>query len=196
MLTAEQVTEQIILDFKNVDFSDDQFYQLCQDNQFWRIELSAKGKLLIMPPIGGISGKREADLIANLSLWNRRTQLGHVFSSSTIFRLPRGGSRSPDAAWVSNEVWASLTPETQEKFPPICPNFVIELRSRTDSLAQLQEKMQEYLDSGLQLGWLINPQAQQVEIYRPQQAVEIVQLPTQLSGENVLPEFILDLSTF
>jgi len=196
MLTAEQVTEQIILDFKNVDFSDDQFYQLCQDNQFWRIELSAKGKLLIMPPIGGISGKREADLIANLSLWNRRTQLGHVFSSSTIFRLPRGGSRSPDAAWVSNEVWASLTPETQEKFPPICPNFVIELRSRTDSLAQLQEKMQEYLDSGLQLGWLINPQAQQVEIYRPQQAVEIVQLPRQLSGENVLPEFILDLSTF
>ncbi len=196
MLTAEQVTEQIILDFKNVDFSDDQFYQLCQDNQFWRIELTAKGKLLIMPPIGGISGKREADLIANLSLWNRRTQLGHVFSSSTIFRLPGGGRRSPDAAWVSNEVWASLTPEAQEKFPPICPNFVIELRSRTDSLSQLQEKMQEYLDSGLQLGWLINPQAQQVEIYRPQQAVEIVQLPTQLSGENVLPEFILDLSTF
>jgi Uma2 family endonuclease len=196
MLTAEQVTEQIILDFKNVDFSDDQFYQLCQDNQFWRIELTAKGKLLIMPPIGGISGSREADFISLLWLWNRQTQLGKVFSSSTIFRLPMGGSRSPDAAWVSNEVWASLTPEAQEKFPPICPNFVIELRSRTDSLAQLQEKMQEYLDSGLQLGWLINPQAQQVEIYRPQQAVEIVQLPTQLSGENVLPEFILDLSTF
>ncbi|NJL92150.1 MAG: Uma2 family endonuclease [Coleofasciculaceae cyanobacterium SM2_1_6] len=196
MLTAEQVTKQIILDFKNIDFSDDQFYQLCQDNQDWRIELTIKGELVIMSPIGGISGKREADLITDLNLWNRRTQLGHVFSSSTIFHLPRGGKRSPDVAWVAKDIWASLTPEAQEKFPPICPNFVIELRSRTDALPQLQEKMQEYLASGLQLGWLINPQGQQVEIYRPQQGVEIVQLPTQLSGEHVLPEFILDLANF
>lgn len=196
MLTAEQVTKQIILDFKNIDFSDDQFYQLCQDNQDWRLELTVKGELVIMSPIGGISGKREADLITDLNLWNRRTQLGHVFSSSTVFRLPRGGKRSPDVAWVAKEAWASLTPEAQEKFPPICPNFVIELRSRTDALLQLQEKMQEYIDSGLQLGWLINSQDQQVEIYRPQQSVEIVQLPTQLSGENILPEFILDLANF
>lgn len=192
MITSTPVT----LNLKNIDFSDDQFYQLCQDNQDWQLERTAKGDLLIMPPIGGISGNREANFISLLWLWNQRTQLGKVFSSSTIFRLPKGGNRSPDAAWVANEVWASLTLEAQEKFPPICPNFVIELRSRTDSLSQLQEKMQEYLDSGLQLGWLINPQAQQVEIYRPDQSVEIIQLPAKLSGENVLPEFILDLPIF
>ena len=192
MITSTPVT----LNLKNIDFSDDQFYQLCQNNQDWQLERTAKGDLLIMPPIGGISGNREANFISLLWLWNQRTQLGKVFSSSTIFRLPKGGNRSPDAAWVANEVWASLTLEAQEKFPPICPNFVIELRSRTDSLSQLQEKMQEYLDSGLQLGWLINPQAQQVEIYRPDQSVEIIQLPAKLSGENVLPEFILDLPIF
>ncbi len=192
MTTSTLVT----LNLKNVDFSDDQFYQLCQDNQDWQLERSVKGELIIMPPIGGISGNREAGLIADLSLWNWRTKLGHVFSSSTMFRLPKGGNRSPDAAWVANEVWASLTPEAQEKFPPICPNFVIELRSRTDSLSQLQEKMQEYLDSGLQLGWLINPQAQQVEIYRSAQSVEIIQLPAKLSGESVLPEFVLDFPIF
>ena len=192
MITSTPVT----LNLKNIDFSDDQFYQLCQDNQDWQLERTAKGDLLIVPPIGGISGNREANFISLLWLWNQRTQLGKVFSSSTIFRLPKGGNRSPDAAWVANEVWASLTLEAQEKFPPICPNFVIELRSRTDSLSQLQEKMQEYLDSGLQLGWLINPQAQQVEIYRPDQSVEIIQLPAKLSGENVLPEFILDLPIF
>jgi Uma2 family endonuclease len=149
-----------------------------------------------MSPVGGISGNREADLITDLNLWNRQTHLGRVFSSSTIFRLPEGGDRSPDAAWVANERWESLTPEAQEKFPPICPDFVIELRSRTDSLSQLQEKMQEYLNSGLRLGWLINPQAQQVEIYRPNQTVEIVELPVSLSGEDILPGFVLNLPIF
>jgi Uma2 family endonuclease len=149
-----------------------------------------------MSPVGGVSGNREADLITDLNLWNRQTQLGRVFSSSTIFRLPEGGDRSPDAAWVAIERWESLTPEEQEKFPPICPDFVIELRSRTDSLSQLQEKMQEYLNSGLRLGWLINPQAQQVEIYRPNQTVEIVQLPVSLSGEDTLPGFVLNLPVF
>ncbi|MDF5728176.1 MAG: Uma2 family endonuclease [Rhizonema sp. PD38] len=186
----------VILNLKNVDLSDEQFYQLCQDNQNWQLERTTKGELIIMPPVGGVSGNREADLNGSLWLWNRQTQLGRVFSSSTIFRLPNGGNRSPDVAWVTNERWQSLTPEEQEKFPPLCPDFVIELRSRTDSLTQLQEKMQEYLNSGLQLGWLINPQAQQVEIYRPNQTFEIVQLPANLLGENVLPGFVLDLPTF
>jgi len=186
----------VILNLKNVGLSDEQFYQLCQANQTWQLEQTAKEELVIMPPVGGVSGNREADLITDLNLWNRQTQRGRVFSSSTIFRLPNGGSRSPDAAWVTNERWESLTPEEQEKFPPICPDFVIELRSRTDSLSELQEKMQEYLNSGLRLGWLINPQAQQVEIYRANQTVEIVQLPTSLSGEDVLPGFRLDLSVF
>ncbi len=165
-------------------------------NQNWQLERTVKGELVIMSPVGGVSGNREADLITDLNLWNRQTQLGRVFSSSTIFRLPEGGDRSPDAAWVANERWESLTPEEQEKFPPICPDFVIELRSRTDSLSQLQEKMQEYLNSGLRLGWLINPQAQQVEIYRPNQTVEIVQLPVSLSGEDTLPGFVLNLPVF
>jgi Uma2 family endonuclease len=149
-----------------------------------------------MPPVGGVNGNRESDLNADLVIWNRQTQLGKVFSSSTIFRLPNGGDRSPDVAWVAKERWELLTAEEQEKFPPICPDFVMELRSRTDSLTQLQAKMQEYLNSGLRLGWLINPQEQQVEIYRPNQALEIVKLPTTLSGENVLPEFILNLPIF
>ena len=192
MITSETIT----LNFKNITLSDDQFYQLCQDNENWQLERTAQGELIIMPPVGGISGKREADLNAELWLWNRQTQLGQVFSSSTIFRLSNGAARSPDVAWVKRDRWESLTIEEQEKFPPLCPDFVIELRSRTDSLSQLQEKMQEYLNSGLQLGWLINPQAQQVEIYRPNQAIEIVQLPTILSGEQVLPGFILDISFF
>ncbi|HBB33220.1 MAG TPA: hypothetical protein DDZ80_23990 [Cyanobacteria bacterium UBA8803] len=140
----------VILNLKNVDLSDEQFYQLCQVNQNWQLERTAKGELVIMPPVGGVSGNREADLNGPLWLWNRQTQLGRVFSSS-VFRLPNGGDRSPDVAWVTNECWESLTLEEQEKFPPLCPDFVIELRSRTDSLTQLQEKMQEYLNSGLRL---------------------------------------------
>ncbi|HBK23291.1 MAG TPA: hypothetical protein DDZ60_12505 [Planktothrix sp. UBA10369] len=189
-------SEPIILSFKNVTLSDEQFYQLCQDNENWQLERTVKGELVIMPPVGGVSGNRESDLNADLVIWNRQTQLGKVFSSSTIFRLPNGGDRSPDVAWVAKERWELLTLEEQEKFPPLCPDFVMELRSRTDSLTQLKAKMHEYLNSGLRLGWLINPQEQQVEIYRPNQDIEIVKLPTTLSGENVLPEFILNLPLF
>lgn len=190
------ISEPIILNLKTVNLSDDQFYQLCQINENWRLEETAQGELIIMPPLGGVSGNREADLIANVVFWNRQTQLGKVFSSSTMFILPQGGKRSPDVAWVENARWEALTQEQQEKFVPLCPDFVIELRSRTDPLTQLQDKMQEYLNSGLKLGWLINPQTQQVEIYRPTQPVETVELPTRLSGENVLPGFTLDLPIF
>jgi Uma2 family endonuclease len=197
MITYESVIyEPVIIDAKKVDLSDEQFYQLCCTNETWRIEQSAKGELIIMPPIGAISGYREADLNGSVWLWNRQTKLGKVFSSSTIFTLPRGGRRSPDVAWIVNDRWAALTLEEQERFAPICPDFVIELRSRTDALSQLQEKMQEYLTSGLRLGWLINPQDQQVEIYRQNQPIEIVSLPTNLSGEDVLPGFILELPIF
>jgi len=192
MITLEPIT----LSFRNVALSDDQFYQLCQDNENWQLERMAQGELIIMPPVGGLSGNRESNLIGELWLWNRQTKLGKVFSSSTIFTLPNGAKRSPDVAWVKSDRWESLTLEEQEKFPSLCPDFVIELRSCTNSLSQLQEKMQEYLNSGLQLGWLINPQSQQVEIHRPNQSIEIVQLPTILSGEQVLPGFILDISLF
>ncbi|MGB7440037.1 MAG: Uma2 family endonuclease [Coleofasciculaceae cyanobacterium] len=192
MITSEPV----VLNIKNIGLSDEQFYQLCQINENWRLEETAQGELLIMPPVGAISGNRESEFNADVVIWNRQTKLGKVFSSSTIFILPNGGKRSPDVAWIANERWEALTLEEQEKFAPICPDFVIELRSRTDSLSQLQEKMQEYLNSGLQLGWLINPQNQQVEIYRQHQPIEIVQLPTTLSGEDILPGLVLELPVF
>lgn len=186
----------VILNLENVGITDDQFYSLCQVNPDWNLEINKQGELMIMPPLGGVSGKREADLISLLWLWNNDNKLGIVFSSSTIFCLPNGGNRSPDVAYIKLENWQKLTLQQQEKFPPICPDFVIELRSKTDSLKPLQEKMLEYLESGLQLGWLINPQAQQVEIYSPNQTAEIVSLPATLLGENILPEFTLNLPIY
>ncbi|TVQ49034.1 MAG: Uma2 family endonuclease [Gloeocapsa sp. DLM2.Bin57] len=186
----------IILNLNSVNLTEEQFYNLCQDNETLKLERNAKGELLIMPPIGGKSGKREAELITDVNIWNRQSQLGEVFSSSTSFRLPKGGERSPDVAWVSRDRWESLSAQDQEKFPPLCPDFIIELRSRTDSLKSLQEKMAEYLDNGLRLGWLIDPQEQQVAIYRQSQPVEILALPTCLSGEDVLPGFKLEIGIF
>jgi Uma2 family endonuclease len=171
----------------------EQFYKLCMANKDVPMERSPTGELIIMPPLGGVSGSREADYITDLNIWNRNSGLGIVFSSSTVFSLPGGGDRSPDAAWIRLDRWESLTPEQQEKFPPICPDFVIELRSRTDRLQPLQQKMQEYLRCGLQLGWLINRQDRQVEIYRSGQETEVVNFHIALSGANVLPGFTLML---
>jgi Uma2 family endonuclease len=197
MLQAIPVlTSQLTLNLDTVNLTDEQFYQLCQDNRELQFERTNKGDLIIMSPIGGDSGIREADLIADVVFWNRQTRLGYTFSSSTIFKLPNGGDRSPDAAWIRRERWEALTPDQRRKFPPIAPDFVIELRSATDDLTTMQTKMQEYLDAGVQLGWLINPQQQQVEIYRQQQQVEVRNLPTELSGEQVLPEFSLSLELY
>lgn len=190
------LTAPLTVDLKHVHLTDEQFYQLCINNPELAIERSATGALIFMPPVGGESGNRELELGIDLGIWNRQTQLGKVFSSSTIFQLPNGGSRSPNAAWVELSRWQCLTPEQRQKFPPIAPDFVLELRSRTDGLAPLQEKMQEYLDSGVRLGWLFNPQDQQVEIYRLGQAKEVRSLPTQLSGEEVLPGFTLTIERF
>jgi Uma2 family endonuclease len=176
-----------------VHLTDEQFYQLCTANRELNLELNAKGELIIVSPVGGESGNQEAGLITDLEIWNRKTKLGKVFSSSTIFRLANGAKRSPDAAWVKLERWEALTPEDRKKFPPIIPDFVIELRSETDRLQPLQDKMQEYLENNLRLGWLINLQDKQVEIYRQNQPVEIIQLPTVLFGEEVLPGFELQL---
>jgi Uma2 family endonuclease len=176
-----------------IQLTHEQFYKLCMANKDVPMERSPTGELIIMPPLGGVSGNREADYITDLNIWNRNSGLGIVFSSSTMFSLPSGGDRSPDAAWIRRDRWESLTPEQQEKFPPICPDFVIELRSRTDRLQPLQQKMQEYLCCGLQLGWLINPQDRQVEIYRSGQETEVLNYPVALSGSNVLPGFTLML---
>jgi Uma2 family endonuclease len=191
------------VDLNQVHLSDEQFYQLCINNPELSIERDAKGALIFMSPVGGESGRREANYIIDLGIWNRQTQLGEVFSSSTVFKLPGGGDRSPDAAWVELSRWQALTPEQRHKFPLIAPDFVIELRSRTDDLETLQEKMQEYMNSGVRLGWLFNPQGQEVEIYRTGQVKEVrthsvakLSLPTQLSGETVLPGFTLQVDRF
>ena len=128
--------------------------------------------------------------------WNRQTGLGFTFSSSTVFKLPNGADRSPDAAWIRRERWQALTPEQRRKFPPIAPDFVIELRSASDSLEILRDKMLEYLDAGVRLGWLINPEDQQVEIYRQGRDVDVRNLPAALAGEDVLPGFTLSLPVY
>ncbi len=191
-----ELTLPLLVDMQGVHLTDEQFYQLCIHNPELNIERNAKGVLIVRSPVGGDSGSREADHITDLNIWNRQTKLGKVFSSSTLFKLPGGSDRSPDAAWVELSRWQALTPEQRKKFPPIAPDFVIELRSRTDDLATLQAKMQEYLDSGVRLGWLFNPQDQQVEVYRPRQDTEVKSLPVQLSGEAVLAGFVLQVDPF
>ena len=176
-----------------IDLTDDQFFQMCQQNRDYRFERTASGELLIMPPTGSDTGNRNFDMVVELGIWNKQTKLGKGFDSSTGFTLPNGAERSPDASWVKIERWNALTPEQQEKFAPICPDFVVELRSRTDSLKELQEKMQEYIENGAQLGWLIDRKNKRVEIYRPGKDVEILDNPASLSGENVLPGFVLHL---
>ena len=184
------------LNFNTVNFTDEQFYQLCQKNSDLKFERTSTGELIIMPPMGGESGNREAEFIIDLGVWNRQTGLGYTFSSSTIFKLPNGSDRSPDAAWIKKERWEALTPEQKRKFPPIAPDFVIELRSATDDLKTLRQKMQEYIDAGVKLGWLINPQQQQIEIYRLGKDAELRDLPTELLGEEILPGFSLSLDCY
>ncbi len=174
--------------------TDEQFYQLCITNRELKLERTAKGDLIIMPPTGGETSKFNSEVNLDLGLWNRQTKLGITFDSSGGFKLPNGAERSPDAAWIPLAKWESLTPKQQEKFPPICPDFVIELRSPSDSLKLLQEKMQEYIENGTRLGWLINRKNRQVEIYRQGREKEILENPTTLSGEDVLPGFVLNLS--
>lgn len=178
----------------SVNLTDEQFYQLCVANQYWKLELSAKGELIIMPPTGGSTGNRNSELNLELGLWNRQQKLGIVFDSSTCFQLPNGAKLSPDAAWIPLIKWQTLTPEQQDKFPPLCPDFIVELRSPSDALKDLREKMQDYINNGTRLGWLINRQNRQVEIYRSGKEPEILDNPTTLSGEDVLLNFILDLS--
>lgn len=176
-----------------IKLTDEQFFQLCQDNENLRFERNATGELIIMSPAGGETGNRNAGLTAQLWMWNELNKLGKVFDSSTGFKLPNGADRSPDAAWVKLSRWDALTQEQQKKFPPLCPDFVVELLSPSDSLKATQNKMKEYINNGARLGWLINRKLRQVEIYRQGQEVEVLENPTSLSGEDVLPGFLLNL---
>ncbi|MGK7930499.1 MAG: Uma2 family endonuclease [Microcystaceae cyanobacterium] len=175
------------------EINDEQFYQLCCHNPELKLEQNHKGEIIIMSPTGGETGEKNAELIVDFGIWNRRQRLGKIFDSSTCFKLPLGSNRSPDVAYIQQERWDNLTQEEKESFPPIAPDFVLELMSKSDSLRETQEKMEEYLENGVKLGWLINPQKQQVEVYRQGKEKEVLEQPKTLSGEDILPEFILDL---
>jgi Uma2 family endonuclease len=179
-----------------VPLSDEELYELSLVNRDLRLERSADGEIIIMPPTGGESGRRNADLGIQLGNWAKRDGSGVVFDSSTGFVLPNGAERSPDAAWIRRERWDALSPEQRERFPPLCPDFVIELRSPTDSLPELCAKMEEYRQCGAQLGWLIDPFERRVYVYRPSAGVLTLDEPETLSAEPVLPGFALDLSEF
>jgi Uma2 family endonuclease len=178
-----------------IHLTDEQFWQLCRDNDDLQFERTATGELIIMPLTGGTTSKINADLVYQLQAWNRQYKLGEVFDSNGCFKLPNGAERAPDASWVKSERWNTLTTAQQDKFPPICPDFVVELMSPNDSLNKTRKKLEEYLENGAQLGWLINRKQRQIEIYRPQQQPEILTNPDTVSGEDILPEFTLDLST-
>jgi Uma2 family endonuclease len=172
----------------------EQFAALAIANRDLRLELTATGELIVNPPTGGESGKRNLSISTQLGNWfETHEELGEAFDSSTGFILPNGATLSPDAAWLSRERWDALTVQQQKGFVPLCPDFVFELRSQSDSLSKLQAKMQEYLDNGAKLGWLIDPQNQRVEIYRSGRKVELWENPAELFGEDILPEFVLNL---
>ncbi len=172
----------------------EQFEALAVANRDLRLERTAQGELIVNPPTGGESGARNLSITGQLDRWyEEHEELGEAFDSSTGFRLPNGSDRSPDASWVSRERWEALTPKQRKGFVPLCPDFVVELRSESDSLTKLQAKMQEYIDNGARLGWLIDPLNRKVEIYRRGVAVEVLENPSDLSGEDVLPGFVLNL---
>jgi Uma2 family endonuclease len=177
-----------------IEMSDEQFFALCQKHRDLQFERSATGELILMPPTGGSTGKRNSTINFQFQVWNRRQRWGEVFDSSTGFILPNGATRSPDVSWLISGRWDILLPEQQERFIPLCPDFVLELRSPSDRLDRIQAKMREYIDNGARLGWLIDPQRQIVEIYRPHCEVEILESPETVSGEDVLPGFVLELA--
>ncbi|MGI8504322.1 MAG: Uma2 family endonuclease [Hassallia sp.] len=184
----------LTVNFKPIlELTDEQFFQLCQVNENLRFERTVTGELIIMPPTGGETGNRNAGLTAQVWIWNEQNKLGKVFDSSTGFKLLNGADRSPDASWIKLESWNALTQKQQTRFLPLCPDFVVELLSPTDSLRETQEKMREYRDNGASLGWLINRKSRQVEIYGIGKDVEVLESPVSLSGEDILPGFVLNL---
>lgn len=185
----------LTLEMRSADLRLDEaeFYRLCQANRDLRLELTAEGNLIIMPPTAWETGHRNSELNRRIGNWAASDGTGLVFDSSTGFKLPNGATRSPDVAWVRRDRLEALSPDPN-KFLPLCSDFAVELRSASDALSTLQAKMQEYLANGLELGWLIDPKGKTVEIYRADEAVETVPLSTVLSGESLLPGLTIDLA--
>ncbi|MBD2727489.1 Uma2 family endonuclease [Nostoc sp. FACHB-892] len=179
----------------SMQMTDEQFFEFCQVNRDLRIERNKFGELVIMPPTGSETGNREGNIFGPLWVWSEQDGTGITFSSSTGFKLSTGAERSPDASWIKLERWNALSPEQQRKFAPICPDFVVELKSPSDNLQTLKEKMEEYMNEpGIQLGWLIDRKQRKVYIYRPGLPEECLDNPASVSGELVLPGFILNMS--
>lgn len=192
---VEQSSKALVLHFSPLlkRLGEDGFFEFCMLNKDLNIELTSAGDLIIMSPTGGKTGIRNFKLIASFGAWVEKDGTGKGFDSSTVFSLPNGAKRSPDVAWVRNERWERLSEKEQEQFPPLCPDFVVELRSPSDSLRALQEKMQEYIENGAELGWLIDPFEKKVYVYRPQSAVESLDDPQTISGDPSLAGFTLDV---
>jgi Uma2 family endonuclease len=191
----------VTLDLRStVELTDDRFEQICQSNRDLKFERTAIGELVVVALTGGETGRRNIKLSARLEMWNEQSETGVAFDSSTGFRLPNGAIRSPDAAWIRLDRWEVLTSEQRKKLVPLCPDFLVELRSPSDEIADIQAKMREYQENGLRLGWLLDPETQRVEIYRGDsfalgvRTVEILENPTQLSGEDILAGFSLNLT--
>jgi Uma2 family endonuclease len=174
------------------NLSRSQFRQIANDNPDMKLERNKQGNLIVMAPTGGETGNFNADLNGQLYVWNRTSQSGKIFDSSTGFELPEGGDRSPDVAWITLEKWEALTPEQRRGFLPLCPDFAVELMSRSDSWIQTQAKMVEYMESGCRLAWLLDPKGKRAAIYRVGKPPELLMAPDSLSGEDVLPGFVLD----
>ena len=179
---------------KKLQFTDDEFFDFCQENSDLQFERNANGEIIIMSPTGGLTGKKNSKIIIKLGIWEEEHQLGEIFNSSTGFILSNGATRSPDAAWVEKSKWEALSFEEQEKFPPLCPDFVVELISLSDTLKASQEKMIEWMENGCRLGWLIFPKEEKVFFYEGEKVEEINGFDQQLSGGTVLPGFTFDLA--
>lgn len=194
MLTppAEERDEALVLHL-GLRMDADEFYDFCMRHEDLNLELTGEGDLVIVPPTGGETGRRNFELAVMFGSWVRRDGTGVGFDSSSMFSLPNGAKRSPDLSWIKKERWEALSEEEQEKFSPICPDFVVELRSPSDSLKRLQGKMEEYVENGAQLGWLLDPSTRKVYVYRPGAGVEVLEDPETVSGEPLLRGFGLDV---
>ena len=195
VVTSEYESVYSLKQLANHRMTDDEFYEFCLLNDQIKFERDSFGNIIIMPNTGGITGIKNSELNADIVIWNRKNKLGKTFDSSTAFKLPSSAVRSPDVAWVSNERWNALTLEEKTKFPPLCPDFLIELMSNSDDLRDAVEKMHKWIDNGCQLAWLIFPKGEEVRIFRANGTVDlIVGFDNILSGENILPNLEFDLS--
>ena len=184
----------IVLNARAIPLTPEMFFELCADNSDLFLELTAQKRIIIMSPAGATSDSRNVDLSTQLHSWASKDKTGKTFGPTAGFRLPKGGVRSPDVSWILRSRWDRLSEDEQERFPLICPDFVAELRSRTNTLKELKAKMVEYIENGARLGWLIDPYEKKVYVYRPGAAPECLDNPGTIGGEPVLNGFVLDLS--